>query len=100
MDWAPNSVAYWRTSEGIVPANQREIVVSINACRDASYSAIPNGRISGAATSPRGKLPEPIPIRVWPANHVDAIENSWSAQYETGPGGAFQIGPLLPIDKR
>ena len=42
------------------------------------------------------KVPEPIRIRIWPANHVDAIENSWSAQYETSTTGAFQIGPLLP----
>jgi hypothetical protein len=96
VDWAPNSGAYWRTSEGIIPANPRDLVVSPNACRDASYSALPNGRISGVATSPRGKLPEPIRIRIWPANHVDAIENSWWAQYETSPTGAFQIGPLLP----
>lgn len=94
--WAPHSGAFWFTSEGIVPANPRELVVSPAACRDASYSALPNGRISGVATSPRGKLPEPIRIRVWPANHVDAIENSWWAQYETGAGGVFQIGPLLP----
>ena len=96
MDWAPTSGAYWRTNEAIVPANPRELVVYPNACSDASYSALPNGRISGVATSPRGKLPEPIPIRIWPANHVDAIENSWWARYETGPTGAFQIGPLLP----
>jgi hypothetical protein len=96
VDWAPNSGAYWRTSEGIEPANPRELVVYPNACSDASYSALPNGRISGVATSPRGKLPEPIRIRIWPANHVDAIENSWWAQYETSPTGAFQIGPLLP----
>jgi hypothetical protein len=96
VDWAPSSGAYWRTSEGIVPANQRELVVSPNACRDASYSALPDGRISGVAVSPRGKLPEPIRIRVWPANHIDAIENSWWAQYETSSTGAFQTGPLLP----
>ena len=96
VDWAPKSGAYWRTSEGIIPANPRELVVSPNACRDASYSALPNGRISGVATSPRGNLPEPIGIRFWAANHVDAIENSWWAQYETSPTGAFQIGPLLP----
>ena len=96
VDWAARSGAYWRTSEGIVSANVRELVVSPNACRDASYSALPNGRISGVATSPRGKLPEPIRIRIWPANRVDAVENSWWAQYETSPAGAFQIGPLLP----
>ena len=96
VDWAPNSGAYWRTSEGIIPANPRELVVSPNECRDASYDALPNGRISGVATSPRGKLLEPIRISMWPANHVDAIENSWWAQYETNPTGAFQIGPLLP----
>ena len=96
VDWAGNSGAYWRTSEGIVPANPRELVVSLNACRDASYTALPNGRISGVATSPREKLPEPIGIRAWPANHVDAIENSWWAQYETSSTGAFRIGPLLP----
>lgn len=96
VDWAPNSGAYWRTSGGIVPANPRELVVSPNTCRDASYTALPNGRISGVATSPRGKLPESIRIRIWPANHVDAIENSWWAQYETSPTGAFRIGPLLP----
>jgi hypothetical protein len=96
VDWAPNSGAHERTSEGIVPANPRELVVSPNACRDASYSAFPNGSISGVATPPRGKLPEPIRIRIWPANHVDAVENSWWAQYETSPAGAFQIGPLLP----
>lgn len=89
-------ISDWRTSEGIIPANPHELVVSPNACRDASYDALPNGRISGVATSPRGKLPEPIRIRIWPANHVDAIENSWWAQYETSPTGAFQIGPLLP----
>ena len=96
IDWAPNSGAYWRTSEGIIPANPRELVVSLNACRDASYTALPNGRISGVATSPQGKLPEPMEIRIWPANHVDAIENFWWARNETGPTGAFQIGPLLP----
>jgi hypothetical protein len=96
VDWAPNSGAYWRTSEGIIPANPRDLVVSPNACRDASYDALPNGRISGVVSSPRGKLPEPVRIRIWPANHVDAIENSWWAQYETSPTGAFQIGPLLP----
>jgi Carboxypeptidase regulatory-like domain len=95
VDWAPTSGAYWRTNEAIVPANPRELVV-YNACSDASYSALPNGRISVVATSARGKLPEPIPIRIWPANHVDAIENSWWARYETGPTGAFQIGPVLP----
>jgi hypothetical protein len=57
VDW--NSGAFWFTSEGIVPANQRELVVSNNACRDASYTALPNGRISGVAASPRGKLPVP-----------------------------------------
>lgn len=96
VDWAANSGAYWPTSEGIVPANPRELVVSPNACRDASYTALPNGRISGVATSPRGKLLEPIGIRVWPANHVDSIQNSWWAQYETSSAGAFRIGPLLP----
>ena len=96
VDWAPNSGAYWRSSAGIIPANPHELVVSPNACRDASYDALPKGRISGVATSQRGKLPEPIRIRIWPANHVDAIENSWWAQYETSPTGAFQIGPLLP----
>jgi len=96
VDWAPNSGAYRRSSEGIIPANPRALVVSLNACRDASYDALPNGRISGVAASTRGKLPEPIRIRIWPANHVDAIENSWWAQYETSPTGAFQIGPLLP----
>lgn len=96
VDWAPNSGAYWRTREGIIPANSRELVVASNACRDASYDALPNGHISGVATSPRGKLLEPIRIRIWPANHVDAVENSWWAQYETNPTGAFQIGPLLP----
>jgi hypothetical protein len=96
VDWASNSGAYWRTSEGIIPANSRELVVSPNACRDALYTALPNGRISGVATSPRGKLPEPIGIRIWPADHVEAIENSWWAQYTTGSSGAIQIGPLLP----
>ena len=96
VDWAPPSGAYWRTSEGIIPANPRELVVSPNACRDASYSALPNGRISGVATSQQGKLPEPLPIRIWPANRVDAIENSWWARYETDSSGAFQIGPLPP----
>jgi Carboxypeptidase regulatory-like domain len=96
VDWAPKTGAYWRTSEGIIPANPRELVVSPNACRDASYDALPDGRISGVATSPRGKLLEPIRIRIWPANHVDAIENSWWARYETSPTGAFRIGPLLP----
>jgi len=96
VDWAPKSGAYWRTSEGVIPANPRELDVSPDACRDASFSALPNGRISGLATSPQGKLPEAIAIRVWTANHVDAIENSWWARYETDPSGAFQIGPLLP----
>jgi hypothetical protein len=96
VDWAPHSGAYWRTGEGIIPANPHELVVSPNACRDASYDALPKGRISGVATSPRGKLPEPIRIRIWPANHVDAIENSWWTRYETSPTGAFQIGPPLP----
>ena len=96
VDWASNSGAYWRTSEGVVPANPRELVVYPNACRDATYTALPNGRISGVATSPRGKLPEPIAIRIWPANHVDAIENYWWARNETGPTDAFQIGPLFP----
>ena len=94
--WAPHPGSYWRTSEGNVPANQRELVVSPNSCSDASYTALPNGRISGMATAPRGKLPEPIPIRVWPANHVDDIQNSWWAQYTTSPSGAIQIGPLMP----
>ena len=96
VDWAPNSGASWRTSEGIISANPRELVVSPNACRDASYIGLPNGRISGVATSPRGKLPEPIRMRIWPANRVDATENYWWARNETGPTGAFQIGPLLP----
>lgn len=96
VDWAPNSGAYSFTSGGIVPANPRELVVSPNACRDASFSALPNGRISGVATPPQGKLPEPIAIRIWPANRVDAIENSWWAQYRTSVTGAFQTGPLLP----
>jgi hypothetical protein len=96
VDWAPKSGAYSFTSEGIVPANSRELVVHPDACRDASYTALPDGRISGVATSRRGKLQEPIRIRVWPANHVDAIGNSWWAQYETGPAGTFHIGPLLP----
>lgn len=96
VDWAPNSGAFWLTKEGIVPANPRELVVSPNACRDASYTALPNGRISGVAASPRGKLPEPIPIRIWSANRVDTIENYWWARYGTGSNGAFQIAPLLP----
>jgi hypothetical protein len=96
VDWAPKSGAYWRTSEGDIPANPRELVVSPDACRDASFSALPNGRISGVAASPQGKLPEAIAIRIWTANHVDAIENSWWARYETDSSGAFQIGPLLP----
>lgn len=96
VDWAPNSGALWRTSEGIIPANPRELVVSPNACRDASYTGLPNGRISGVAASPRGRLPEPILIRIWPANRVDAIENYWWGRNETSRTGAFQIGPLLP----
>lgn len=96
MNWAAKTGAFSVTREGIVPANQHELVVAPNGCREASYSALPDGRISGVATSPRAKLPEPIPIRIWPANHVDAIENSWWAQYETDPTGAFQTGPLLP----
>ena len=96
VDWAPNSGAYWRSSEGIIPASPRELVVSPNSCRDASYTGLPNGRISGVAASPPGKLPEPILIRIWPANRVDAIENYWWGRNETGRTGAFQIGPLLP----
>jgi len=96
VDWANNQGGYSFTSEGIVRANPRELVVSPNACRDASYSALPNGRISGVAAPPRGKLPAPVRIRTWAANHVDAIANSWCARYGTSPTGVFQIGPLLP----
>ena len=97
MSWAArNAGALSITREGMVPANQRKFEVASNACRDAAYSALPDGRISGVATSPRTKLPEPIPIRIWPANHVDGIETYWWAQYETDPTGVFQIGPLPP----
>lgn len=96
VDWASSSGAFRSTSEGIMPANPRELIVSPNSCRDASYTVLPNGRISGVATSTRGKLSEPIPIRIWPANRVDAVENYWWARNETDPNGTFQIGPLLP----
>jgi hypothetical protein len=94
VGWSTTAVR--RAAGGMVPANPPELEVSAGSCRDASFTVLPDGRISGVATPPRGNLPEPIALRIWPADRVDAIENYWWAGIETDSKGTFQIGPLVP----
>lgn len=88
--------AFIFTDKGIIAANSREADVSPGSCTELTYSAFPDGRISGYVTDPRGYAPESASLGIWHPSQVESNENKWWIQYPDLPGGKFEFGPLLP----
>jgi hypothetical protein len=78
-----------------VPVNPEAINVGTDSCTELEVVALPDGKISGSVTDAKGKPLSNATVRVWNADNVTGLENSWLGK-ESDTRGKFSEGPLPP----
>jgi hypothetical protein len=78
-----------------VPVNPETLNVGPNSCTELEVVALPDGRISGSVIDSNGRPLPGASIRVWRANDLTGLENSWWGK-ENDTRGRFTEGPLPP----
>jgi hypothetical protein len=84
----------YRIKDG-VSINPETINVRTDSCIEIEVVALPDGEISGRVVDGKGRPLPGATIRVWQANEVTALENSWWGR-NNDAHGRFTEGPLPP----